>query len=87
MPNDQQDLQLFLLRMMHAAGEIGITVDLLLSRARIESWRDLAQPQLETTLRTMCDQGLAIAIERPLAAPRWRATGMGKAALQEMGLA
>jgi hypothetical protein len=87
MSKDELELQTLLLRMMHAAGDIGITADLLLSRARVESWRELTLPQLETTLRSMADQGLAIAVERPLSAQRWRATGIGKSALQEMGLA
>lgn len=86
-PTEVQQLHTFLLLALHACGEIGIQESSLLPRARLETFRDLTEPQLRVELRALADRGLVVAYQPTLGAQRWKITGLGRAALQEANLA
>ncbi len=84
---DLAQLRVFLLLALHAVGEVGIPAEGLLIRARIETFASLTLPQLELQLRVLADESKALAYGTALGQQRWKLTGLGRAALQEAGLA
>jgi hypothetical protein len=86
-PNDVLQLQTFLLITINACGDVGIQAESIIPRARMEQFRDLTAPQLRVELLAMSDRGWVVAYQPALGAQRWKITGLGRAALQEAGLA
>lgn len=81
-----QALHTSLLLMLNAVGEIGIQETSILPRIRLD-FRDLTAPQLSVELRAMADRGWIVSYQPSLGGQRWKITGLGRAALQEAGLA
>ena len=86
-PKEQQLLNIFILLALHNAGEVGVQAETLLTRARVESNRDLTLPQLETALRGLADGRLISSYGTALGVQRWKILGLGRNALEEQGLA
>lgn len=80
-------LHVFLLLSLNAVGEIGLPAASLLVRARVETYAALTLPELELQLRALADERKAQSYGTALGQQRWRITGLGRAALQEAGLA
>jgi hypothetical protein len=86
-PTDIQQLHSFLLVTLHGAGELGAQEDGILMQARLQGYRSLTAPQLSVELRALADRGWAVAYQPALGGQRWKIAGLGRAALQEAGLA
>lgn len=86
---NEETLQLhtFLLLALNAIGELGIREEDLLVRTRTASWRMLTLPMLQAELRALADKQYVLSYQPALGQARWKLAGLGRAALQEQGLA
>lgn len=84
---DIQQLQIDSLRLLHAAGEIGLRAPDLLVRLRTTTFPALTEPELNVELLALADRGWVVSYAPALGAARWKITGLGTAALKEAGLA
>jgi len=80
-------LQQFLLRVLGTLGTIGATPGFLLQHARVQSWPQLTQPDLDSHLRALADQRFVISYTPPLQTLRWKITPDGEVQLRILGLA
>lgn len=86
-PEEIQQLEIFLLLSLNAAGEVGMPAGAILVRARTHTFASLTQPVLDVQLRALADRHLVISYAPTLGASRWKITARGNAALAEQGLA
>lgn len=83
---ERQQLHLSLLLMLLAAGDLGMSEAGMLPRLRLD-YPALTAPQLSVELRTLADKKWALTHQPSLGAERWKLISLGRAALQEAGLA
>lgn len=71
---------------LHAAGDHGLPVSILLADLRRGRHPKVTQPQLEGALRTLADKTFTTPFTGALDDERWRITGRGTSALEEARL-
>lgn len=81
-----EQLCLFLLLSLHAAGNIGISEKLLCDRAIVEGWPRLTLPELQVHLRDMANDRWALSWKPALADVRWKIAEQGTLLLREKNL-
>jgi hypothetical protein len=83
---ERKQLQLSILLLLLAAGEVGMTEGGMLPQLRLD-YRELTAPQLATELRGLADKKWTLKHQPSIGMERWKLISLGTAALQEVGLA
>ena len=78
-------LKVSLMQILRAAAPFGVPEAVALTHVRLAGHRDLTLPELQTALRTLADEGLALRMAGTLG-DRWRITDLGLSKLQEEGV-
>lgn len=85
--SDLRDLHTFLLITLHGSAQIGMREVDILRRANMATFPTLTAPALATQLRLLANRQFVIWHQPSLDEPRWKILSLGRAALQEAGLA
>lgn len=85
-PNQSISVQTFVLLVLRASGDLGMSQARLLVELRRESFTDLTAPQLEAAIRELADKSFTTPLVTALGENRWRITSLGRSVLDEQKL-